>query len=67
MSHEGKRDDDGYAYHNKSLCRNKGPDCAHLSASTAGKAGPTPWSTSQEPGTAQELRQLPVLEAATGN
>lgn len=67
MSHKGKRDDGRDAYHNKSLCRSKGPDCAHLSASTARKAGLMQWSTSQEPGTARELHHLPLLKVATGN
>jgi len=64
MSHKGKRDNGRDTYHNKSLCRNKGPDCAHLSTR---RAGLMQRSTGQEPVNAHPLQHLPVLEAATGN
>lgn len=60
MSQKGKRDNVRNTYQDKSLCANKGLDCAHLSAA---KAGLMWWC----PARSQELQQLPVLKETTGN
>lgn len=52
MSHKGKRENGRDTYHKKSLCRNNGSDCTHLSALTARKAGFMQGFISQEPGAA---------------